>query len=178
MQIGWAEKFFVSGKYFEGNKIFIALAVLLGFNALYLAANWWAKIRKHPENEEPLIAETNQIFSRRWLFGSTLGLVAVALAFTAWFLDFAPLAQRPWLMFSFVFLVDFVSVALTLLDGKNSAAQSISGFAIFGLLALWTEQSLSNELLNPALAFYFTFAVVHSALPALLQRLRGVSTQN
>ena len=43
MQIGWAGEFFVSGKYFEGNKILIALAVLLGFNALFLAANWWAK---------------------------------------------------------------------------------------------------------------------------------------
>ena len=39
MQIGWASEFFVSGKYFEGDKIFIALAVLLGFNALYLAAD-------------------------------------------------------------------------------------------------------------------------------------------
>ncbi len=43
MQIGWARKFFVSERYFEGNKILIALAVLLGFNALWLAANWWAK---------------------------------------------------------------------------------------------------------------------------------------
>ena len=34
MQIGWAGEFFVSGKYFEGNKILIALGVLLGFNAL------------------------------------------------------------------------------------------------------------------------------------------------
>jgi hypothetical protein len=178
MQIGWADKFFVSEKYFEGNKIFIALAVLLGFNALYLVANWWAKIRKHTNNEEPLIFEMNQAHSRKWLYGSTLGLVAVALAFTAWFLDFAPLAQRPWLMFTFVFLVDLVAVALTLLDEEISVAQSVSGFAVFGLLALWTAKSLSNELLNAALAFYFIFAVIHSALPALLQRRRGMTTQN
>ena len=38
MQIGWAGEFFVPGKYFEGDKILIALAVLLGFNVLYLAA--------------------------------------------------------------------------------------------------------------------------------------------
>jgi hypothetical protein len=163
MQIGWADKFFVGEKYFEGDKIFIALGVLLGFNALWLAANWWAKRRD----------QTNQ-----WLSGSTLGLVAVALAFTAWFLDFAPLAQRPWLMFSFVFLVDLVAIALTLLDKKITSAQSISGFAVFGLLSFWTIKSLSNELLNAALVFYFVFAVVHSVLPALLQRRRGLTTQN
>ena len=32
MQIGWAGEFFIAGKYFEGDKILIALAVLLGFN--------------------------------------------------------------------------------------------------------------------------------------------------
>jgi hypothetical protein len=158
MQIGWVGEFFVAEKYFEGNKILVALAVLLGFNALYLAANWWAKRR-------------NQI--NQWLSGSTLGLVAVALAFTAWFLDFAPLAQRPWLMFSFVFLVDLVAIALVLLDKKIAPAQSISGFAVFGLLSFWTTKFLTNELLNAALVFYFIFAVVHSALPALLQRRRG-----
>ena len=65
-----------------------------------------------------------------------------------------------------------------LADETISAAQSVAGFAVFGLLALWTPNSLSNELLNAALAFYFIFAVLHSALPALLQRRRGVATQN
>lgn len=162
MQIGWADKFFVSEKYFEENKILVALAVLLGFNALWLAANWWAKRR---DQLNP------------WLSGSSLGLVAVAFAFTAWFLDFTPLAQRPWLMFSFVFLIDLGAIAFVLLDKKISAAQSVAGFAVFGLLALWTSNSLSNELLNAALAFYFIFAVLHSALPALLQRRSGVKMQ-
>ena len=162
MQIGWADKFFVSEKYFEGNKILVALGVLLGFNALWFAANRWAKRRD----------QINQ-----WLSGSALGLIAVAFAFTAWFLDLTPLAQQPWLMFGFIFAIDLVAIAVTLLDEKISAAQSVSGFAVFGVLAFWTSESLSNELLNAALAFYFIFAVVHSALPALLQRRRGLTTQ-
>jgi len=93
MQAGWAGKFFAPEKYFEGDKILVALAVLLGFNVLYLAAAWWSKFR----------GQTN-----KWLSGSAIGLAAVALAFTAWFLTFAPLAQRPWLMFGFVFLIDLV----------------------------------------------------------------------
>lgn len=163
MQIGWTQKFFVSEQYFAGDKIFVALAVLLGFNALWLGANWRAKHRR----------QTSQ-----WLSGSALGLGAVALAFTVWFLEFAPLAQQPWLMFGFVFLIDLVAITVTFLDETISPAKSVSGFAVFGLLALWTSRSLSPELLNAALAFYFIFAVLHSALPALLQRKRGGTNQN
>lgn len=123
MQIGWTSEFFVSGKYFEGDKILVALAVLLGFSVLYLAATGWSKIR----------GSTN-----RWLSGSTIGLAAVALAFTAWFLTFASLAQRPWLMFSFVFLIDLVVTALVLLDEGVAPVQPIAGLAVFGLLAAWT----------------------------------------
>ena len=162
MQTGWAGKFFVSEKYFEGNKILVALGVLLWFNALWLVANWWARRRKQVN---------------LWLSGSALGLVAVALMFTVWFLDFAPLAQQPWLMFGFVFLIDLAAIAITLLDQKTSAAQSVSGLAVFGLLALWTDKSLSNGLLNAALAFYLIFAVLHSVLPTLLQRRQGLTRQ-
>jgi len=160
MQIGWAGKFFETGKYFEGNKILVALAVLLGFNVLYFAAAGWLKIRG---------------LTNKWLSGSTFGLVAVAFVFTAWFLSFAPLAQRPWLIFGFVFLIDLVVTALVLLDDEIAPAQPIAGLAVFGLLAAWTAKSLNNELLNAALAFYFIFAVVHSVFPVLLQRRRGIT---
>lgn len=160
MQIGWAGQFFESGRYFEGNKILIALGVLLGFNVLYLAAAWWAKQRK----------ELNW-----WLAGGALGLALVAFGFTAWFLSFAPLAQRPWLIFGFVFLIDLAVTALAVLDDEIVVAQPIAGLVVFGLLAAWTGKSLSNELLNAALAFYFIFAVLHAAFPLIRQRLRGVT---
>jgi len=160
MQIGWTDKFFEAGKYFEGNKILVALAVLLGFNLLFLAAAWWTKRR----------AQNNW-----WLTGAMLGLAGVAFVFTAWFLSFAPLAQRPWLMFGFVFLVDLAVIALAKLDERAALAGPLAGLASFGLLALWTVNSLTNALLNPALIFYFGFAVLHSALPLLAQRRRGAA---
>src|SRR5580704_11895703 len=177
MQLSWAGEFFVSEKYFEGNKILIALAVLLGFNALYLAANWWAKDRQLPDSEESLILGLGRVRARSWLSGSALGLVGVTFMLTAWFLDFDPLAQRPWLMFSFVFLVDLGVAALVLADETIAINQSIAGLAVFALLGFWTEGSLTDETLNAALAFYFLFALVHSALPTLLERRRGVTTQ-
>ncbi|HEY3763094.1 MAG TPA: DUF2339 domain-containing protein [Verrucomicrobiae bacterium] len=163
MQAGWAGNFFESEKYFEGNKILIALGVLLGFNALWLAANAVAKRR-------------GQI--NAWYWCSSLGLVAVAYAFTLWFLSFAPLAQRPWLMFGFVFLIDLVPVALALLDENISIGQTVSGLAVFALLGFWTQSSLASDLLNAALVFYLVFAVLHSALPVALQRLRGAPMHN
>ncbi|HXC35025.1 MAG TPA: DUF2339 domain-containing protein, partial [Candidatus Acidoferrales bacterium] len=167
MELGWASEFFVPEQYFEGNKIFVAFAVLLGFNALWLAAQVWSKRR-------------NQI--NPWLSGSALGLVAVVFVFTAWFLNFPSLADRPWLIFNFIFLVDLAAIAFAFLDENVSIAHTISGLAVFVLLGMWTQTSLSDQLLIPALAFYFIFAVLHSALPALLQWRRGganpASTQN
>ena len=161
MEIGWAEKFFVVGKYFEGNKIFIPLAVLLGFNVLYLLAAWWTKRRGQTD---------------RWLSGSALGLAAVNLGFTLSFLTFEPLAHQPWLIFGFVFLIDLGIIALTLLDNEIAVAQPIAGLAVFALLGVWTANSLTNEMLNAALVFYFVFAVLHAVFPIVLQKKRGVTS--
>ncbi|MGO8931467.1 MAG: DUF2339 domain-containing protein [Limisphaerales bacterium] len=160
MQIGWAGEFFTSQKYFEGNKILIALGVLLGFNALYLAAAWWAK--QHSQLDW-------------WLTGAKLGLAATALIFTAWFLSFEPLAQRPWLMFSFVFLIDLSVAALVLLDENVALAQPLAGLAVFGLLAWWTGDSLTNGLLNAALTFCLILGILHSVFPVWRQRRRGAA---
>ena len=158
MQIGWAGKFFVAGKYFEGNKIFIPLGALLGFNMLYLAANGLAK-RKEQSNW--------------WFTGGNLALAGVALAFTLFLFSFEVVANRPVLLFSFIFLIDLVVTALSCLDKKAAMAQPITGLAIFGLMAIWTSDHLTNGLLNVALAFYFIFAVFHSGLPAWWQNRRG-----
>jgi len=138
--------------------VLIALGVLLGFNVLYLAAAWWAKQRGQLD---------------WWLTGAELGLAATVLIFTAWFLSFEPLAQRPWLMFSFVFLIDLSITALVLLDERVALAQPIAGLAVFGLLVLWTGDSLTSGMLNAGLAFYLILAVFHSALPVWRQRRRG-----
>ena len=173
MQIGWLAKFFEAEKYFEGNKICIALAVLLSFNALYLIGTWWAGRREKSEAKD-----SPAVYSpAMWLSGSALGLIALTFLFTAWFLDFPTLAQRPWLMFGFVFVVDLIVAALVLLDEKISAAQSAAGLAAFALLGFWTQHSLTSELLNPALVFYFVFAIFHSLLPTIFKRQRGAAHQ-
>ena len=160
MQIGWAGEFFSRERYFEGNKILIALGVLLGFNALYLAAAWWAKQRSQLD---------------WWLTGAKLALAATALIFTAWFLSFEPLAQRPWLIFSFVFLIDLSVAVLVLLDEKVSLAQPLAGLAVFGLLALWTGDSLNNEPAQCGPRVLSPPCHLPLRLPGVAQRRRGAS---
>jgi uncharacterized membrane protein len=160
MQIGWAGDFFTVGKYFEGDKIFVALGVLFGFNVLFLGAALGAKSCQR---------------SNRWFTGALLGLAAVAILFTGWFLTFASLAQQPWLMFGFVFLIDLVVAALAWLDDEAANAQPVAGLGVFGLLLFWTEQSLDSGMLKAALAFYFIFAVFHSVFPVVLQRQRSLA---
>src|SRR6266536_1411677 len=41
-QIGWIATFFVSEKYFDGNKVLVVMAVFAGFQALFLGAVAWA----------------------------------------------------------------------------------------------------------------------------------------
>jgi uncharacterized membrane protein len=155
LQIGWVDKFFVAGNYFADDKIFIALGVLLGFTALFLAGVFWARRSKQ---------------LNWWLAGALLGVATASLIFTAWFLTFAPLAQRPWLMFGFVFLIDLAIAALAWLDDEAANAQPVFGLAVFGLLTEWTVNSLTSGMLNAALVFYLVFAVFHSIFPVLLQR--------
>jgi hypothetical protein len=161
LQIGWAAEFFVAGKYFESNKIFIALVVLAGFSAIYIGAAALAKRRNVLD---------------WWLSGSSLGLSAAAFGFAGWFLTFAPLAHRPWVIFGFVFIIALLIAALVLVENATAFAQPIAGLIVFLLLAQWTAGSLKNEFLNSALALYFIFAVLQSVFPIVLQRLRGTKS--
>src|SRR5439155_24587692 len=78
----------------------------------------------------------------------------------------------------FLVLVDLVVIAVAWLDESLAPAQSIAGLAVFALLGYWTQQSLTNDLLNAALVFYFVFALVHSLLPLVFQRRSGGKTGN
>ena len=158
MQVGWIGKFFESERYFVGNKVLIALAVLVAFNAIYLAANWAAKRRGQ---------------FTWWLAGANLILAGTALMFTLFFFSFPALAQRPVLIFSFVFVIDILVAVLALMERQASIAHIAAGFVVFAIMAIWTCENLTNSLLNPALVFYFLFAVFHSAIPAWRQRGSG-----
>jgi uncharacterized membrane protein len=157
MQVGWAAQFFVRERYYEDNKVLIALAVFLGFSLLFGGAWVWAQRRR----------EQNQ-----WLTASAIALPAVALCFGFFLLGFEALGQRPGLIFSYILLVDLCLLALVWLEDKLAGLQLAAGAMVFLLLSVWTFQHLSEGLLNWALGLYFVFALLHAAWPFVLQRLK------
>ncbi|MGI8603508.1 MAG: DUF2339 domain-containing protein [Verrucomicrobiales bacterium] len=160
LQIGWAARFFVEGQYFEGQKVLIPMAILVGFNLLFLAAAYRAKRRGQMSHE---------------ISGTALVLAFIALGFAFFFLTFTPLALRPVLLFGFVFIVDVCVFALVLLDERRAALHPLCGLLVFALLAMWTASHVNDALLGAALALYLVFALFHSAGPLVLDRLRGTA---
>src|SRR5256886_9690845 len=89
-------------------------------------------------------------------------------------LSVEPIAQRPALLFSYLFVVDLGMLALTLLESRLIILNALAGLAAFTLLAVWTNYDLTTTHLYTALTFYFVFALFHSATPLALQRLRSI----
>src|SRR5215471_6547310 len=103
MQISWVATFFVPEKYFAGNKVLIAMAVFVAFQALFVFAARWAKRTAHMNRE---------------VLACALGLGAVAMASAFYLLSFQTIAHRPELLLSYLFVVDLGLVALTLVESR------------------------------------------------------------
>ena len=159
MQLAWITTFFVPEKYFAGNKVLVVMAVFAGFQGLFLAAVAWAK-RTGKMNHE--------------LLACTLEVAGAAMLAAFYLLSFPTIAHRPTLLFSYVFIVDLGLLALTLLESRLTVVNALGGLAAFILLAAWTNSYLTTAFLYTALAFYFIFALFHSATPLVLQRLRKI----
>jgi len=157
MQFAWVATFFVPEKYFDGNKVLIAMAVFAGFQVLFLVAVAWSK-RTGKINRELLVC--------------ALAMAAIAIFAAFYFLSFHSIAQRLALLFGYVFAVDLGALALTLLETGAIVAQPLAGLAAFLLLSIWTGNYLTKANLYTALGFYFVFALFHAAAPIALQRLR------
>ena len=149
MEIGWAEKFLTN------EKVFTAMVVCLVFDALFLAA--FAVARR--------LKQTGPLLSL-----PAAALVLVSFLFAGYFITETNAGLQPARLFTFVFLADACILALALLDLRTAKLHLAAGVAVFALLALWTNERLSTELLTWALAFYFIFSVVHSAFPLVLAR--------
>jgi len=119
MQLVWITTFFVPAKYFDGNKVLVAMAVFAGFQGLFLAAAAWAK-RTAKINHE--------------LLGCALGLAGAAILSAFYLLSFPTIAHRPTLLFSYVFIADLGLLLLTFLDSRLTIVNALAGLTAFILL--------------------------------------------
>jgi hypothetical protein len=157
MQAGWVMKFF------EAEKVLIAMGVFLGFSLLFVTAFGLAHRLKS---------------GRGWSDAAAILMPAAALVFVLYLFahPYPVLAQRAVLLFSFVFLADLGLLAVAWLRDDLRLVHAGAGIAVFFILSAWTVHYLTPELLNIALGCYLLFAVLHSVFPVILQRVRPTAT--
>jgi hypothetical protein len=151
MEIGWVATFFAP------EKIYTALGVFLGFDVLFLLAFALPQRRGN---------------ASRWLAGAAAGVAFVSLGFAFYLLNIPKVAQQPWLLFAFILGADLCLLVLALIDGPLAKLHLAAGSLAFLLLAAWTAEHASNALLPWALGACFGFAVLHTAFPLVLRRVR------
>src|SRR6059058_3235633 len=156
MQIAWVGNFFLEGKYFAGNKTLIPMAVFLGFEILFLLA---ALTTRQSGKLETAVS------------GAALAVGAFAMLWAFYFFSFTTIGSRPVLILSYLFLVDTALLGLTIAKEYFARLIAVVGIAAFIFLGLWTNDYLTAHNLYVALGAYFVFALLHSSLPIVMQRL-------
>ncbi len=160
MQAAWVTSFFLTQKYFLGSKLFVPMAVFLGFEILFCAA--LASIKSGAKSERAFAA-------------AAIGMGGAAILWGFYFFSFQPIGQRPVVLLSYIFLVDLVLLTIVFLKEKLAQLANVTGLAVFVFLASWTASYLKSENLYVALGAFFVFALLHSAAPLLLQRVRKIN---
>jgi hypothetical protein len=152
MQVGWFHRFFRPETYGHGTATLIPMGILLAFTALYTIAAWDTK-RKRPEDS---------IHS-----GAALALSALAMGFSFYFLSFNSIAERPFLLYGFILLINIVPLAISIFERKYALAHFFAAIATFVHLAIWNDQHLKPELLTSALIIYLVFGAIHACFPLI-----------
>ncbi len=153
MQMGWYEKFFQVGRYFEGSKILIPMGILLFFIALFLAGGWLG--RRKPDLHAA---------------ASVLGLAAVAMLFAALMLGFEQVAARYVVLYGFLLLVNLGVIAVAVARPHLGVAQLVAAGLTFLHLVAWTNGYLTATNLPGGLALYLIFGALHAVVPVILFR--------
>ena len=156
MQIAWVGNFFLHEHYFIGNKTLIPMAVFLAFEILFLAAAVTTKRAGKLDNA---------------ISGAALGVGAIAMCWAFYFFSFTSIGNRAGLILSYLFLVDLGLLGLVLAKEHFNRLVAVVGLVVFFFLGLWTNDYLTAHNLSVALGAYFVFALLHSSLPIVMQRL-------
>ncbi|PTY06366.1 hypothetical protein DB347_13140 [Opitutaceae bacterium EW11] len=151
LEVGWASKFLTS------EKALTAMIVCLVFDVLFLAA---FAVAQRKDRDSPLFRFPGA------------GLVLVSFAFALYLGQETAAGLQPGRWLGFVFLSDLCLLALAWMAPRAAKLHLLAGAAVFLLLGVWTYSRLNADLLGWALGAYLLYAVLHSAFPLVLLRLR------
>lgn len=155
IQIGWYDRFFTAGAYDVGSKTLVPMGLQVFFIAIFLIGGWRAGRRRDAEG-----------FSA----ASVIGLVAVAMVFSFVMLGFQAVAERYFLLYGFLLLLNLAVIALVMLRPLLGGAQMWLAVLTFLHLAFWSMGRLTQENLIGALAVYLVFGALHAVVPVVLLR--------
>ena len=151
----WILKFWEKTGYGEGTATLVPVAVFTFFPALFCAAGWW-QTRRTARSFETLTAAALMA----WL---TLVLCFAGGAVPS-------IADRPWLLFGFVFAQYLLTGAAAWRETRLLPLCTAAGSLVFCLLALWSGRALTSGLLPHALALYLIFGLLQAGIPVLWSR--------
>ena len=151
IQIGWAVEHFAAAK------VYTAMAVLLGFEALFCAVFWW---------------NNRSVPGEKWSRFSAVIVSATTMLFALVFFTYGELASRPWLVLSYVLVADVGLLSIPFLSNKSRRVLEVAAGLAFLIFAAYTLGYLTDSRLNATLPFYVLFGLVHGVVPILLRKLR------
>lgn len=141
MQFAWADRFFTVAK------VNTAVAIFLGFEALFLAIFAWAR-RLHPP--------------ANWTARAAIAVCLATLGWGCCFLGYRELGSRPGFLFTYMFVAEAGLIGLALLYARTNLLVPIAGGIVFLFLGAWTAVYLDAYLLWWALGGYIVFSILHA----------------
>ncbi|MCG3148572.1 MAG: hypothetical protein PCFJNLEI_02016 [Verrucomicrobiae bacterium] len=152
LEFAWASRVL------QAEQVPTAMAIFLGFDALFVAAFLFA------QRQERLDA---------WVRLTTVGVTFVALIFALYFQRFPSVAaEQPALYFGFLMLADAILALLVVREVSLAPVQVVGGGAVFFVLMQWMTRFFNDALLYWGLGVILLFAVLHAVFPVVLKRLR------
>lgn len=155
MQVGWFNRFFDSGHYYEGSATLIPMGIFIAFVILFTLAAWRTMLTEK-EDPHPLWA--------------ALMLCGLGLAFSFVFLNYDGITSRVFLLYIYVFIINIAALFIVVIAPQFYSVQLIAAGLTFAHLGFWTMNFLTTELLGSALAVYLIFGILHAAFPVVWRK--------
>lgn len=153
LQASWVGTFFARERYFEGDRIFIAMAVFAGFEGLFVASAVWASLAGKRS---------------RALNAAAVLMALAAVASALYFICFPILASRLGIVFGYAFLLNLGFLALAFVGPAGISLAALGSMLILEYGWYFTGFQPANAA--SALLGFFIFYVVFSVFPFLFHK--------
>ena len=148
MIVGWA------GKFYAPEKTVVAMAVCLGFCALFLAA---VEAGRRLSRPSPLLGR------------AAVALLAVAFCFAIYFLGYPDIAARTGLFFGYVILVSLFVFVLAWCEGMGELVVGVAGVTAL-LIVRWADKTFRPEQAPTVVGVCLGFCAIYFVVYLLARR--------